>query len=81
MKLDNKNGNIEIIKDADGRSLVIVNDIRFRGRQRIDWKDVELYLKEYIGNCYEILETSEKVYVGIAMIVGLRYRFTQKTGS
>ena len=64
MKLDNKNGNIEIIKDADGRSLVIVNDIRFRGRQRIDWKDVELYLKEYIGNCYEILETSEKVYVG-----------------
>ena len=25
---------------------------------------VESYLKEYIGNHYEILETSEKVYVG-----------------
>ena len=35
MKLENKNGNIEIIKDADGKSLVIVNDIRFKGRQGI----------------------------------------------
>lgn len=52
MKLDNKNGNIEIIKDADGRSLVIVNDIRVRGRQRIDWKDVELYFENKKRNGY-----------------------------
>ncbi|MBQ8279205.1 MAG: hypothetical protein IJZ23_05135 [Roseburia sp.] len=64
MNLENKNGNIEIIKDADGKSLVIVNDIRFKGRQGINWKEVEIYLKEYIGKCYEILETSEKVYIG-----------------
>ena len=44
--------------------VVIINDIRFKGRRGIDWKEVEDYLKEYIGNCYEILETSEKVYIG-----------------
>lgn len=64
MKLGNKNGSIDIIKDAEGKSLVIVNDIRFKGRQAIDWKEVEEYLKEYIGKCYEILESSEKVYIG-----------------
>lgn len=64
MNLENNNGNIEIIKDADGKSLVIVNDIRFKGRQKIAWKEVEKYLKEYIGKCYEIIETSEEVYIG-----------------
>ena len=64
MNLENRNGNIEIIKDAEGKSLVIVNDIRFKGRQGIDWMEVEEYLKEYVGICYEIIESSEKVYIG-----------------
>lgn len=64
MDLENKNGNIEIIRDADGKNLVLVNDIRFKGRQKINWKEVERYLKEYIEKCYEIVETSEKVYIG-----------------
>ena len=64
MNLENRNGNIEIIKDAEGRSLVIVNDIRFKGRRGINWKEVENYLREYVGKCYEILESAEKVYIG-----------------
>lgn len=64
MNLENNNGNIEIIKDAEGKSLVLVNDIRFKGRREIAWKEVEEYLKEYVGNCYEILETSKKIYIG-----------------
>lgn len=64
MKLENNNGNIEIIKDADGKSLVLVNDIRFKGRQGIDWMEVEAYLKEYVGLYYEIVESSEKIYIG-----------------
>ncbi|MBQ7933703.1 MAG: hypothetical protein IJ327_02805 [Lachnospiraceae bacterium] len=63
MDLKNNKGNIEIIKDADGKNLVIVNDIRFKGRRGIAWKEVESYLKEYIGNYYEILETSERIYI------------------
>lgn len=57
MQMD-KNVNIGI--DIDGRRLVIINDIRFRSRRKIDWQKVEKYLKKYIGECFEILETSEK---------------------
>ena len=64
LKQKNRNVNIDIIQDAEGKKLVVVNDIRFKGRQEINWKEVETYLKEYIGDCYEILETSEKVYIG-----------------
>ena len=54
----------KIISDKDGKKIVLINDIKFKTRRTIDWKMVESYLKEYIGNRYEILETSEKVYVG-----------------
>lgn len=55
---------VKKISDKDGKQLVLINDIKFKTRRTIDWKMVESYLKEYIGNHYEILETSEKVYVG-----------------
>lgn len=60
----NINKNISIIKDEKGNSVVIINDIRFMGKQHIEWTAVEAYLKEYVGKCYEILETSDKVYIG-----------------
>lgn len=58
------NRDIDIIKDFEGRSIVLINDIRFKSRRKIDWKEIEKYLKEYIGMCFEIAETSEKIYVG-----------------
>ena len=64
MRLENNNGTIEIIKDAEGKNLVLVNDIRFKGHRKIDWTEVEEYLKEYVGKNYEILETSERIYIG-----------------
>lgn len=60
-KSDNR---ISIIQDENGKSIVLINDVRFKSRRNIDWERVEEYLKEYIGNCYEITETSEKVYIG-----------------
>ena len=54
--------NVNIINDLDGRRLVLINDIRFKGK-REDWKDVEQFLKEYVGEFYEIEETCEKVYI------------------
>ncbi len=48
----------------NGKSIVIINDIRFKGKRKINWDEVEIYLKEYVGNCYEIAESSEKVYIG-----------------
>jgi len=59
-----RNGNINIISEVDGKKVVLINDIRFKSRRTLDWKEVEECLKEYIGKYYEIMETSEKVYIG-----------------
>lgn len=55
---------VHIIKDADGRSIVLISDLRFKGRRRVDWNIVEDHLKEYIGQRTEITETSDAVYIG-----------------
>ena len=53
----------DIIKDIDGKRTVIINDLHFRGRRKVDWKVVENYLKGYIGQCAEIMETADMVYI------------------
>ncbi|MCD8395882.1 MAG: hypothetical protein LUD12_01610 [Lachnospiraceae bacterium] len=55
---------IDIIKDADGKQIVVINDLRFKGRRSVDWDVVEQCLKEYIGEYAEITETSDMVYIG-----------------
>lgn len=55
---------VDIIKDTDGRSIVIINDLRFKGRRNVNWNTVEECLKEYIGQNAEIIETSDVVYIG-----------------
>lgn len=40
---------IDIIEDADGKGIVVISDLRFRGRRSVDWNIVENCLKEYIG--------------------------------
>lgn len=60
----NVEGNIDIIRDADGNKIVMINDIRFKGKRRIDWEDVEAYLRQYIGDFYEIVESADMVYIG-----------------
>ena len=56
--------NLNIVCDQDGKNIVIVDDIRFKGRLNIEWEEVEKYLKEYIGTYYEIIETADKIYIG-----------------
>lgn len=53
-----------IIIDEKGRKIVIINNILFRGKRQIDWKDVEKYLKRYVGRFYEIIETKDIIYLG-----------------
>lgn len=55
---------IDIITDEDGRKIVVITDIRFKGKRNIDWEDVENYLKEYVGKCYEVVETADRVFIG-----------------
>lgn len=46
---------VAIIKDTDGKRIVVINDLRFRGRRNVDWNTVEDCLKEYIGDRAEIV--------------------------
>ena len=55
---------ISVISDLDGNKIVVISDIRFKGKRNINWEEVEQYLKEYIGDCYEVVETSDQVYIG-----------------
>ena len=35
----------------------------FQGKRNINWEEVEKYLKEYIGNCYEVVETADQIFI------------------
>lgn len=54
---------INIISDSDGKQIVVITDIRFKGKRNINWEEVEQYLKECIGDCYEIVETSDQIFI------------------
>ncbi len=58
------NRNVNIITDEEDNKIVIINDKKLKGLTKDDWKSVEEYLKGYISDCYEILETSDAIYVG-----------------
>ncbi len=42
--------------------MVLINDVRFKGKRQ-EWIIIENYLKEYIGEFYQIEESSEKVFI------------------
>ena len=55
---------MKVITDLDGNKIVVVNDIIFKGKRNVNWKDVEEYLKQYVGEFYEIADTKEIIYIG-----------------
>lgn len=55
--------NVIIITDIDGRKIVLINDKKFRGMNKADWKEIEEYLTQYIGEYFEIAESSEKIFI------------------
>lgn len=54
----------EIIIDRDGKKVVLIPDIIFVNKQKIDWKRVEAYLEQYVGEIIEVVETKDIVYLG-----------------
>lgn len=56
--------NVNIITDIDGTKIVLIHDIVFKGKRHVDWKDVEQYLRQYVGEFYTIADTEETVYIG-----------------
>ena len=56
--------NVSVIQDIDGNNIVVINDIRFKGKRSIDWKEVRAYLKEYVGDFYKVASTGDVIYIG-----------------
>jgi hypothetical protein len=56
--------NVGVIKDVNGNNIVMINDIRFKGKRQVDWNDVKEYLEQYVGEFYEIAGTNDIVYIG-----------------
>ncbi len=56
--------NVSVIQDIEGNNIVVIHDIRFKGKRAVDWKDVRAYLKEFVGDFYLIASTGNVVYIG-----------------
>lgn len=56
--------NVSVIQDIDGNNIVVINDIRFKGKRSIDWKEVRAYLKKYVGDFYKVASTGDVIYIG-----------------
>jgi hypothetical protein len=55
---------VSIIEDLDGKKVVFIHDIRFKGKRMINWEEVEAYLREYIGEFFYVAETQEEIFIG-----------------
>ena len=58
-----KASSVRIIREEDGRELVVIDEIIFRGRQNINWKAVEIYLQKYVGELVEVASTKEVIKI------------------
>ncbi|MGN0318000.1 MAG: helix-turn-helix domain-containing protein [Lachnospira sp.] len=56
--------NVSVIQDIDGNNIVVINDIRFKGKRSVNWKEVRAYLKEFVGEFYTIAATGDAIYIG-----------------
>lgn len=59
-----KKRNVTVVKDLNEHSIVLINDICFKGRRNIEWNDVEIYLKQYVGEFIEVIESKDIIYIG-----------------
>ena len=53
-----------IMHDANGRAVVVISDVRFKGKRNINWNEVEEFIRSYIGQSFNVLESSDVIYVG-----------------
>ena len=56
--------NVHVIKDDHGNSIVMINEIEFKGKRQTDWDKVKEYIGRYVGRFYEIADTKDIVYIG-----------------
>ena len=73
--------NVSVIQDIDGNNIVVINDIIFKGKRSINWKDVREYLKNYVGDFYTIASMGDIIYIGLDLpneYIGSKYTHSIK---
>lgn len=55
---------VNVVEDLDGNKIVFIHDIRYMGKQSVEWDDVEGYLRQFVGEVYTIENTKDMVYIG-----------------
>lgn len=55
---------LNIVIDEERNKVVLLPEILFSNKQNINWKDVESYLENYVGELIEIAETKDIIYIG-----------------
>lgn len=58
---------MKIITDDQNNKIVLIDNIIFKGKRKIDWNEVKKHLKIYVGNGYKIEESAEVIYIGSAL--------------
>ena len=56
--------NVSVIQDIDGNNIVMINDIVFKGKRSVEWACAEKYIRQYVGDFYQIAETEDIIYIG-----------------
>ena len=56
--------NVNVVEDLDGKKIVVIHDIIFKGKRTMEWTDVEEYLKRFVGEEHIIEDTVDLVYIG-----------------
>lgn len=52
------------VTDELGNQVVLIPDIMQKNKQKIDWNEVEEYLKQFVGEIISITNTKDIVYLG-----------------
>lgn len=52
------------MRNRDNKKIVAISKIQFKGKRRIDWHAVEIYLKKYIGTCYVVESNKNRIHIG-----------------
>lgn len=55
---------VTVIEDIDGHKTVFIHDIRFKGKRNVNWTEVEIYLRQFVGEFYTIEACNDIVYIG-----------------
>ena len=55
---------VNVIEDLNGKKTVFVYDILFKGKRAVNWDEVEKYLRQYVGEFYQIEDCNKMIYIG-----------------